>query len=103
CELHGRAVRSLSQLRARQRPQGQMRPQELEWMDADGEARRLVVGEHPLPHRRFGQVGRLDRGLERQRELLRLAAGPGDARWPRHEPQLPEKLTAKDAEAVAGT
>ena len=72
-------------------------------MDADGEACRAVVGEHPLPHGRLRQVGRRRGRLERQRQLLLLATGARDRLRARHEPQLPEQLPAGHAEAVART
>jgi hypothetical protein len=66
--------------------------QTLERVDADREARRPVVGEHPFPDRRLGQVGCRDRRLEGQGELLCLSSGARHARRPRHEPELPEEL-----------
>src|SRR5205823_9991493 len=91
------------ELVARQRPGWQVRPQQLERMDADGEARRPVVGEHPLPDRRLRQLRRLRRRIERQGELALLAAGTGNALRAGHEPELPEELAPFETEAVART
>src|SRR5207302_4250541 len=74
-----------------------------EWVNPDREARRAVVGEHPLPHRGVGQVRRLDDRLERKRQLLLLSTRSGHARRTRHEPELPEELAPLQPEAVART
>src|SRR5436190_17757326 len=76
--------------------------QELERVDADRKARRTVVGKHPLPNGRFGQVGRLSRRLERERELLLLPARPRDRLRARDEAELPEQGATWKREAVAG-
>ncbi len=70
-------------------------------MHVDREARRPVVREHPLPHRRLRQVRRRRRRLERKRELLLLASRPGNRLRARHESELPQELAAGQPEAVA--
>src|SRR5438105_15623804 len=70
-------------------------------MDADREARRPVVGEHPLPDGRLGQLGRLSGRTERQGELLLLTARAGNALGTRHEAELPEQPAPRQIEAVA--
>src|SRR3954452_12522484 len=79
-----------------------MRAEQLEWVDADRQARRAVVGEHPLPHRRLGQLRRGGRRLERQRGLLWLSWCARDARGAGHEAELREELPPPQPEAVAG-
>jgi hypothetical protein len=61
-----------------------------------------VVGEHPLPDRLFRQLGRFCGGVERERELLLVAARAGNGGRARHQAELPEQRTAGIAEAVAG-
>ena len=63
-------------------------------MDADRQARGAVVGEHPLPHRRLGEIGCRHRRLERERELLLLAFRSRHRQRARHEAELPEQLAA---------
>src|ERR671939_1019973 len=70
-------------------------------MNADGEARGSVVGEHPLPDRRLRQRRRRSGRTEGQRELSLVAAGAGHALRPRYEPELPEQRAPRLFEAVA--
>jgi hypothetical protein len=88
------------QVGAREHLAGQVRPEELERVEADREAREAVVGEHPLPGRLLGQVGHLARRLEREGELPALSPVPGADRA-RREPEAPEELPARPAEGVA--
>ncbi len=71
---HLGAVRGVVQLRARQRSRRQVRAQERERVDADREPGLAVVGEHPLPAGEIAQLRGRRGGIERERELLRLAA-----------------------------
>ena len=87
CERFGAAP----QLLAREHALGQVRAQELERVDADREARAPVVGEHALPRRLLGQLRRLGCRVERQRQLLLLAAAAGNRLRPRNEPELPQQ------------
>ena len=61
-----------------------------------------VVREHQLPACQVAQARSLRRRLELERELLRLAGGPGNRLWANGEAELPEQVTAWAAEAVAG-
>src|SRR5437899_822795 len=70
-------------------------------MNPDREARRPVVGEHPLPDRRLRQLGRGCCRIERERELLLLSTRTGNALGARNEAELPQELPARQAEAVA--
>src|SRR5262245_20379500 len=79
-----------------------MRAEELQRMDADREARRSVVGEHPLPDRRLGELWSDCRRVERQGELFLLSTRPRHALRPGDETQLPQELTPRPLEAVAG-
>ena len=54
---HGRSVRRTVQLVTRERPRGQVRPQQQQRMDADRQPREAVVGRHPLPAREIPQLG----------------------------------------------
>ena len=71
-------------------------------MRADGQVRRPVVREHPLPLRLLGQRRHLRGRIERQRELLGLAASAGHALRTRDESELPQQRPPGLAEAVAG-
>src|SRR5919201_6584321 len=74
---------------------------QLEWMNADREARRAVVGEHALPHRGLRQLRRLDCRIERQCKLALVAARAGDRLRAWHEAELPQQPASRDSEAVA--
>ena len=85
----------LMQLGARQRPRRQVRTEERERVRPDRETGLPVVREHSLPARQVGQLGRLRRRLERQRELLRLALRPLHRARPGREAELPEKVASR--------
>ena len=70
-------------------------------MCANGKARQPIVGEHALPGRLLGQLGRRGRGIERQSELARLPARAGNARGAKGETELPEQVPPLP-ELVAG-
>ena len=78
-----------------------MRAQEVERVDARREARRAVVGKHPLPRCLRRELRRLDRRVERKRELALLSARAGDALRARHETELPKQVAPRRAERVA--
>ncbi len=87
-------VRDAGELARSTAARRQVRPQQRERVDADRQARVPVVGEHPLPHRSgSGSSGARDRGLERQRELLRASLPSRDSRRRGDEPELPEQLS----------
>src|SRR6266571_285906 len=71
-------------------------------MHADREVRRTVVGEHAFPDGRLRQLGCRRGRIERERELLLLAARAGDTVRARHEAELPEQLPPRHMKAVAG-
>src|SRR5581483_11465771 len=81
------AIRLLEELGAREDVARQVRAEQLERMRADGDARRPVVGEHPLPGRLLGQLGDLRRRLQRQGELALLASRARHAQRARDEPE----------------
>ena len=85
-------LRSVRQLGARRDAARQVRPQQLQRMDADRERRVLVVGEHPLPAGLRRQLRDLGGRLERQRELAVAAAERLAAR--RHA-EAPEQLAPR--------
>src|SRR5206468_7710816 len=90
CHTHTASVTTLSKLVARQHTIRQVWPQQLERVHADGEIRHAVVREHPLPRSLLAQPRRLDRRIERQRQLSLLATRPRDVLRVRHEPELPQ-------------
>src|SRR5918996_194760 len=100
-ERDATAVRLLVELRARERPRREGLAEEGEGMRPHREPRVAVVGEHPLPARQLTERRGLDRRLERERELLRLAVGSGHRRRPEREPELPQEVATR-AEGVAG-
>src|SRR4051794_16502726 len=69
-------------------------------MHSDGEVRRPVVVEHPLPHRGVREIGRRDGRLERQRELFLLSSGAWHALRAGHEAELPQQLATLESERV---
>ena len=71
-------------------------------MHVDGQGRRAVVGEHPLPLRLLPQRRCRGRGVEREGELSLLARAAGNALRARGQPELPEEDTPPAAERVAG-
>ncbi len=83
---HLRPVECQRHVMAREDIGRKVRAQELQRVDADRDARRPVVGEHPLPVGRLREHGGLDRRIERQRQLPRLAARPRNRRRARRKP-----------------
>ncbi len=71
-------------------------------MRADGDARRAVVREHPLPRRVVAKRGRHDRWIERECELPLLPTRTGHRFTPGDEAELPEQHTTRRCEAIAG-
>ncbi len=96
-----RPVLLLAEHARRERPVGKVRSEQLERMDADRDARQPVVGEHPLPRGLPRELGRADRRVERERELVLLAARAGNRLRARDEAELPEERAPALAEAVA--
>ncbi len=96
-------VSRLQEVSARERPVREMRAKERERMRPDREPGVAVVREHAFPARQVAKRGRGGGRVERERELLRLPAGPRHRLRPEDEPELPQELTARLPEAVAGT
>ena len=71
-------------------------------MRLDRHARVAVVREHALPAREVAERGRLGRRLELERQLLHLAVGSRHRLRTEDEAELPEEVTPRFPEAVAG-
>src|SRR6266498_4143296 len=97
---HRAPVLQMLEVEARQDLGGEMRPEELERMHTHREARRAIVGQHPLPRGLLGEVGDLRRGLERESQLPLRAAGSHTRRtWSQPEP--PEELSPWPSKRIA--